>query len=191
MAEVAPAAPPAPATATAKVQKKKGSSKPKPRTGPSVGEMIVQILKESKERKGESLAAIKKKLAARGYDVDKNRKRILLALKKQVDSGVLVQIKGSYKIKKADKTDKKPAAKKPGAKKPARKTVKAARPAKSPGAKKPSGTPKKTAAAKKSKPSSAKKPAKSTTKKSPSKKKEALLRATHTHSKSSLNMKGV
>ncbi|KAL6037750.1 hypothetical protein STEG23_012751 [Scotinomys teguina] len=42
-----------------------------------------------------SLAALKKALAAAGYDVEKNNSRIKLALKRLVDKGVLVQTKGT------------------------------------------------------------------------------------------------
>ena len=61
MADVAPA--------PAKALKKKA---PRPKkTGPSVGELIVKAISASKERKGVSLAALKKALAAvlekRGY----------------------------------------------------------------------------------------------------------------------------
>ena len=68
MAEVAPA--PA-AAAPAKAPKKKAAAKPK-KAGPSVGELIVKAVSASKERSGVSLAALKKSLAAGGYDVEKN-----------------------------------------------------------------------------------------------------------------------
>uniref|UniRef100_A0A4W6DN64 H15 domain-containing protein n=1 Tax=Lates calcarifer TaxID=8187 RepID=A0A4W6DN64_LATCA len=72
MAEVAPAA--APAAAPAKAAKKK-ASKPK-KTGPTVGEQILKAVAASKERGGVSAAALKKALAAGGYDVEKNKARI-------------------------------------------------------------------------------------------------------------------
>uniref|UniRef100_A0A8C9T7G2 H15 domain-containing protein n=1 Tax=Scleropages formosus TaxID=113540 RepID=A0A8C9T7G2_SCLFO len=68
MAEVAPA--PA-AAAPAKASKKKAASKPK-KAGPSVGDLIVKAVSASKERSSVSLAALKKALAAAGYDVEKN-----------------------------------------------------------------------------------------------------------------------
>uniref|UniRef100_A0A667ZCH5 Histone H1 n=1 Tax=Myripristis murdjan TaxID=586833 RepID=A0A667ZCH5_9TELE len=106
MAEVAPA--PA-AAAPAKAPKKK-STKPK-KTGPSVGELIVKAVSASKERGGVSLAALKKALAAGGYDVDKNKARVKIAVKKLVTKGTLLQTKGTgasgsfklnKKIKEAD-----------------------------------------------------------------------------------------
>uniref|UniRef100_A0A667YST8 Histone H1 n=1 Tax=Myripristis murdjan TaxID=586833 RepID=A0A667YST8_9TELE len=90
MAEVAPA--PA-AAAPAKAPKKK-STKPK-KTGPSVGELIVKAVSASKERGGVSLAALKKALAAGGYDVDKNKARVKIAVKKLVTKGTLLQTKGT------------------------------------------------------------------------------------------------
>eukprot|EP00066_Takifugu_rubripes_P022117 XP_011611383.1 PREDICTED: uncharacterized protein LOC101068541 [Takifugu rubripes] len=76
MAEVAPA--PAPA-APAKAAKKK-VSKVK-RSGPTVNELIVKAVSASKERNGVSLAALKKDLAAGGYDVDKNKARLKMAVR--------------------------------------------------------------------------------------------------------------
>ena len=64
MAEVAPA--PAPA----KAAKKKAAPRPK-KTGPSVAELVVKAVSASKERSGVSLAAVKKALAAGGYDVER------------------------------------------------------------------------------------------------------------------------
>ncbi|XP_030637807.1 histone H1-like [Chanos chanos] len=148
MAEEAPAAYAAPA----KVPKKRAASKPR-KAGPSVGELIVKAVSASKERSGVSLAALKKTLAAGGYDVEKNNSRVKLAVKSLVTKGTLVQTKGtgvsgSFKLnKKAEATKKKP-------------TKKAAPKAKKPAAKKP-------AAAKKPKKAAAKKPA--AAKKSPKK----------------------
>ena len=128
MAEVAPA--PA-AAAPAKAPKKKAAARPK-KVGPSVGELIVKAVSASKERSGVSLAALKKALAAGGYDVEKNNSRVKIAVKSLVTKGTLVQTKGtgasgSFKINKAaEKKAKKPAkkaaapkAKKAVAKKPA------------------------------------------------------------------------
>uniref|UniRef100_A0A8C6K690 Histone H1 n=1 Tax=Nothobranchius furzeri TaxID=105023 RepID=A0A8C6K690_NOTFU len=88
MAEIAPA----PAAAPAKAAKKK-SAKPK-KAGPSVGELIVKTVAASKERSGVSAAALKKALAAGGYDVDKNKARVKTAIKSLVSKGTLVQTKG-------------------------------------------------------------------------------------------------
>uniref|UniRef100_A0A3B3QD89 Histone H1 n=1 Tax=Paramormyrops kingsleyae TaxID=1676925 RepID=A0A3B3QD89_9TELE len=90
MAEVAPA----PAAAPAKAPKKKAAPKPK-KSGPSVGELIVKAVSASKERGGVSLAALKKALAAGGYDVERNNSRLKLAIKALVTKGTLVQTKGT------------------------------------------------------------------------------------------------
>ncbi|XP_041961300.1 histone H1-like [Alosa sapidissima] len=154
MAEVAPA--PA-AAAPAKAPKKKAAPRPK-KTGPSVGELVVKAISASKEKKGVSLAALKKALAAGGYDVEKNNARVKIAIKSLVTKGTLVQTKGtgasgSFKLNKAKAEPKKKAVKKaaPKAKKPAAKKPAAAKKPKKAAAKKP-------AAAKKS-PKKAKKPA--------------------------------
>ncbi|NWI15180.1 H15 protein, partial [Crypturellus soui] len=97
-AEAAPAAPaaPAPAKAAAKKPKKAaaGGAKARKASGPSVTELITKAVSASKERKGLSLAALKKALAAGGYDVEKNNSRIKLGLKSLVNKGTLVQTKG-------------------------------------------------------------------------------------------------
>ncbi|KAK2544222.1 hypothetical protein Q9966_002223 [Columba livia] len=119
-------------------------------------------LPDLKERKGLSLAALKKALAAGGYDVEKNNSRIKLGLKSLVSKGTLVQTKGtgasgSFRL-----------SKKPGEvkEKPLKKRAAAAKP-KKPAAKKPASAakkPKKVVTAKKS-PKKAKKPAAAATKK--------------------------
>ncbi|XP_005527770.1 PREDICTED: histone H1.11L-like [Pseudopodoces humilis] len=92
MAESAPA----PAKAPAKKPKKAASgSKARKPAGPSVTELITKAVSASKERKGLSLAALKKALAAGGYDVEKNNSRIKLGLKSLVSKGTLVQTKGT------------------------------------------------------------------------------------------------
>ncbi|XP_066527071.1 histone H1-like [Hoplias malabaricus] len=162
MAEVAPA--PA-AAAPAKAPKKKAAARPK-KSGPSVAELIVKAVSDSKERSGVSLAALKKALAAAGYDVEKNNSRVKVAVKSLVTKGTLLQTKGtgasgSFKLnKKQTETKKKPVKKvAPKAKKPVAKKPAAAKKPKKVAAKKP-------AAAKKSpkkvkKPVAAKKVAKS------------------------------
>lgn len=135
MAEVAPAAAPAPAAeaapAKAPAKKKKAAAgKTTKKSGPSASELIVKAVKESKERKGLSLAAIKKDLVARGYDVEHNSAHVRRALKSLVQKGALVHTtgtgaSGSFKAakpaEKPKKAVKKPAAKvkKPAAKKAA------------------------------------------------------------------------
>ncbi|KAM3857990.1 histone H1-like [Diretmus argenteus] len=174
MAEVAPAAP-------AKAAKKKAAPRPK-KVGPSVAELIVQAVSASKERSGVSLAAVKKALAAGGYDVENKNARVKIAVKSLVAKGTLVQTKGtgasgSFKInKKTETKDKKP-------------VKKVAAKAKQPAANKPAAAKKvatkKPAAAKKSpkkvkKPAAAKKPAKSPKKatKSPKKATKSPKKAT-------------
>ena len=153
MAEAAPA----PAAAPAKAPKKKAAPRPKS-TGPSVGELIVKAISASKEKKGVSLAALKKALAAGGYDVEKNNARVKVAIKSLVTKETLVQTKGtgasgSFKLNKKQAEEKKKPVKKvaPKAKKPAAKKPVAAKKPKKAVAKKP-------VAAKKS-PKKAKKPA--------------------------------
>uniref|UniRef100_A0A3Q3DGQ0 Si:dkey-261m9.12 n=1 Tax=Hippocampus comes TaxID=109280 RepID=A0A3Q3DGQ0_HIPCM len=90
MAEVAPA-PAAPAKSSTK---KKAASKPKP-PGPSASELILEAVAASKERNGVSLAALKKYLASKGYDVEKNKARLKTLIKSMVAKGVLVQTKGT------------------------------------------------------------------------------------------------
>ncbi|CAI9613296.1 unnamed protein product [Staurois parvus] len=159
--ESAPAAaPPAEAAAKKKPAKKKAS-------GPAVSELLVQAVSASKERSGVSLAALKKVLSAGGYDVDKNKSRLKIALKALVTKGSLVQVKGhgasgSFKINKkqpdgAKAKPKKPAAKKSNTKSPKKKPA-AKRPAKA-AAKKVTKSPKKSKAAAKPK-KGAKSPAK-------------------------------
>ncbi|OCT55800.1 hypothetical protein XELAEV_18003747mg, partial [Xenopus laevis] len=130
MAETAP--PPAEPAAKAKKkqQPKKAAAKANEPSGPSASDLLVKAVSACKERSGVSLAALKKALAAGGYDVDKNNSRLKLALKALVIKGTLTQVKGtgasgSFKLNKKqlegkDKAvakKKKPAA--PNAKKPA------------------------------------------------------------------------
>nr|XP_024656275.1 histone H1-like [Maylandia zebra] len=111
-----------PCTEVQAKKKKTMTSKPK-KVSLSVGELIVKAVAASKERNGLSVAALKKALAAGGYDVDKNKARVKTAIKSLVAKGTLVQTKGtgasrSFKMNKATESKaKKPAAAK--AKKPA------------------------------------------------------------------------
>ncbi|KAL7982480.1 hypothetical protein Chor_010078 [Crotalus horridus] len=183
MSETAPAvavtaaAPAVTSKAPAKKTKKAGAAKARKAAGPSVTELITKAVAASKERKGVSLAALKKALAAGGYDVEKNNSRIKLGLKSLVSKGTLVHTKGigasgSFKLGKKsgegkEKAPKKKAAKpkKPVAKKPAsgiKKPKKAAAAKKSPKKpKKPAATKKATKSPKKAKPVKPKKVAKS------------------------------
>ncbi|KAI9518101.1 hypothetical protein NQZ68_040222 [Dissostichus eleginoides] len=148
----------APAAAAPAKSLKKTATKPK-KAGPSAADLVLKAVTASKERKGISYVALKKELAVKGID---NANQVKRAVKKLVENGALVQVKGtgasgSFKAAKAaekpKKVAKKPAAK---AKKPA------AAPAKKPAAKKP-------AAKKAVTPKKAKKPA-TAAKKTPVKK---------------------
>ncbi|CAH6806664.1 histone H1t [Phodopus roborovskii] len=75
--------------------KKPGLAAARKSRGFSVSKLIPEALSMSQERAGMSLAALKKALAAAGYDVEKNNSRIKLALKRLVNNGVLVQTKGT------------------------------------------------------------------------------------------------
>ncbi|NXG43937.1 H110 protein, partial [Psilopogon haemacephalus] len=117
-----------------------GSKTRKP-AGPSVTELIIKAVSASKERKGLSLAALKKALVAGGYDVEKNNSRIKLGLKSLVGKGTLVQTKGigasgSFRLSKKPGEVKEKAPKKPAAaakpKKPAAKTASSAKKPKKP-----------------------------------------------------------
>ncbi|XP_041864850.1 histone H1-like [Melanotaenia boesemani] len=163
MAEEAPAA--APAKAPAKAPKKKSAPRGK-KDGPSLPKLIVGAVAESKERKGMSLAALKKVLAGKGVDVTKANKRINTAVTKLVTKGTLSQTKGtgasgSFKLAKQE----------PKAAKPAKKVVKKKAPAKAkkPAAKKPTAAKKPAAKKAAAKKSPKKAPAKKVVKKSPKK----------------------
>ncbi|CAI9622527.1 unnamed protein product [Staurois parvus] len=170
--ESAPAAaPPAEAAAKKKPAKKKAS-------GPAVSELLVQAVSASKERSGVSLAALKKVLSAGGYDVDKNKSRLKIALKALVTKGSLVQVKGhgasgSFKINKKQPDGAKAKPKKPATKKAA----------KSPKKKKPAAkSPKKKAASKA--PTAAKSPKKKPAAKRPAKAAAAAKKVTKSPKKS-------
>lgn len=155
-------------SAAAIVPAKKAAAKPKkPMDHPPVAEMVKSAISGLKERKGSSLAAIKKYVAANNkVDMDRLASFIRRYLKKAVADGKLTQTKGtgasgSFKLPKVvEKPKKKPVVKKPKAvKKPAVKKVKAP--------KKP--------AAKKSPKKAAKKAPKKATKKTPKKEKKAKV----------------
>ncbi|XP_045071990.1 histone H1-like [Coregonus clupeaformis] len=154
MAEVAPA--PA-AAAPAKAPKKKAAPKPK-KAGPSVGELIVKAVTASQGEERRVPGALKKTLAAGGYDVEKNNSRVKIAVKSLVTKGTLVQTKGtgasgSFKLNKKAVEAKRPAKK---AAVPKVKKVAAKKPA---AAKKPKKVAAKKAVAAKKSPKKAKKPA--------------------------------
>merc|ERR1712018_435408 len=150
----------------------------KPAAHPPSPAMVKAAIKALADKKGSSLAAIKKYIAA-NYKVDivKISPFIRKALKKGVEGKALIQVKGSYKLAKEAKKPKAKKPKKPKAKKPkkAKTPKKAKKPAakkpKTPKAKKPK-TPKKAAkpAAKKAAPKKAAKKATPKKKAAPKKK---------------------
>ena len=161
--------------------KKKKLKKPKKAaTHPPVQAMILAAMKASKDRKGTSLAAIKKHIAANNkVDMVRLAPHIKLSLKRGVASGVFKQASGSgaagrFRVGKLPKAaPKKKKAKKPKKAKKAKKVKKA----KKPKAKKAAA--KKTKAKKAKKPKAAKKPAKKATKKAKTAKKpKAAKKAT-------------
>ncbi|XP_064221604.1 histone H1.2-like [Aotus nancymaae] len=143
MSETAPAAPAAAPRAEKTPVKKKAAKKsggaPHKASGLPVSELITKAVAASKERSGVSLAALKKALAAAGYDVEKNDSRIKLGLKSLVSKGTLVRTKGtgasgSFKLnKKAASAEAKPKAKKAGAAKPKKPAGAAKKPKKATG----------------------------------------------------------
>merc|ERR1712223_1867635 len=135
--------------------------------------MVLAAVKALKDKKGSSLPAIKKYIAANyKVDVAKISPFIRKAIKKLVADKKLIQTKASFKAAKEEKPKKakKPKAKKPKAKKPKKtaakktKTPKKAKTAKKPAAKKPAA--KKTA----KKPTAKKSPKKAAKKAAPKKK---------------------
>ncbi|XP_008526335.2 histone H1.1 [Equus przewalskii] len=147
-AAVAPPEKPSAGKKAKKPVKAAGTAKKKPSV-PSVSELIVQTVSSSKERSGVSLAALKKSLAAAGYDVEKNNSRIKLGLKSLVSRGTLLQTKGtgasgSFKLnKKAASGEVKPSIAKVPAKTRVTSAAKKPRKATGAAAKKGVKTPKK------------------------------------------------
>ena len=172
------------AAAPAPSPKKAAPKKPKTAPAhPPVATMVNAALAALKDRKGSSLAAIKKYVAANNkVDIDRLAPFIRKYLKKAVTDGKITQVKGtgasgSFKLNKPakeDKPKKKPAAKKPkAAKKPAKKAKTPKKAAKKPAAKKPAKkakTPKKEKKAAKPKAAKPKKPAAKKTPKKAAKK---------------------
>ena len=112
-AEAAAAAP-----AKAKTPKKKAAAKPKAAPShPKTTVMIVAAIKALKDRKGSSLPAIKKYIAA-NYKVDtvKLAPFIKKGLKSLVEKKALIQVEGNFKVAAAEKKENKAA--KPKAKNP-------------------------------------------------------------------------
>lgn len=141
-------APPA-APAQVKSPRKKKAAPRSAAAAPKLGEQILKVVADCSDRKGMSLAAIKKALAGSGVDVGKRGSQIRLTIKRKVEKGSLVQTKGqgasgSFKVAKKEnpgemgKKVKKPTAKKSLVKKTAAKKVTTKKTAaKKPAAKKP------------------------------------------------------
>lgn len=153
-----------PVATTSKSPKRRSGSR-KAKSGPSLSKLILKAAAASTERGGMSLAALKKELKNGGYDVNKNKGRILVAIKRLVANKSLVRTKGSgasgsFKVNKKP-TKKKVAKKKRVTAKKVKKTRVKKAGATSPSAKK-SPKKKKAKTAKKPKkpkrPSSAKRP---------------------------------
>ncbi|XP_041068396.1 histone H1-like [Carcharodon carcharias] len=70
------------------------SSPRRKKTGPTVTQRILQVAAATKERRGISLAALKKALSAKGYDVSRNNTRVNQTVKQLVRNGSLVQTAG-------------------------------------------------------------------------------------------------
>ncbi|XP_038672873.1 histone H1-like [Scyliorhinus canicula] len=66
-----------------------------------VSQLILQALSARRQRGGLSLASLRKALLASGYDAERNRRRVQLAIKSLVSEGSLVQAKatGSLQLK--------------------------------------------------------------------------------------------
>uniref|UniRef100_A0A8C5N2R9 H15 domain-containing protein n=1 Tax=Gouania willdenowi TaxID=441366 RepID=A0A8C5N2R9_GOUWI len=90
MAEVAPLK-----DAKKRASKPKTALKKKKSSGPSVSDLILEAVAASKERRGLSLSALKKELAAKGYDVVRNRSRVNAAVRRLVENGKLLRTKGT------------------------------------------------------------------------------------------------
>ncbi|XP_060713000.1 histone H1-like isoform X1 [Hemiscyllium ocellatum] len=87
-------APPASAPTKAKAPKKKAASPRKRPAGPKLGEQILRIVEQSKDRKGMSLVSIKKALEKSGVEVDKRNSQIKMCIRRALAKGSLVQVKG-------------------------------------------------------------------------------------------------
>lgn len=164
------------AAAPKKAVAKKAKKAAVPAAHPPVAQMVNAAIRNLKERKGSSLAAIKKYISA-NYKADGQKLAPFIRryLKKGVEAGKLSQVKGtgasgSFRLNKAEKAEKK--VKKPAAAKKAKKPKKPAAAAATKKAKTPKKPAKKPKTPKKAakKPASAKKTAKPKKAKTPKKK---------------------
>lgn len=172
---------PPPAAAPAPKPAKRRSSKAK-KTGPTVSDQILKVVAASKQRGGVSLVALKKGLAASGYDVAKNNARVKLAVRRLVSNGGLLQTKGtgasgSFKIGKRPVAKKKKTVKKK-VKKPKKPKAKRAKRAKKATGAKAATSPKRKAKKKK-----AKRPKKAAAAKKPKSPRKAKRRVSRGKSK--------
>ncbi|XP_071339284.1 protamine-like protein [Trachinotus anak] len=173
-----------PSTAPAKSPKKRAKSQRK-KTGPTVSDLILKAMSASTERGGMSLAALKKALKAGGYDVVKNKARILIAIRRLVANKSLIQTKGtgasgSFKLNKKPPTPRKKKVvkkKKPKAKKVKKTRAKKATAGGTPAKKSPKKKRKAKSPKKAKRPAGAKKPK---TPKSPKKAKRRVTKSTRT-----------
>ncbi|XP_067865283.1 histone H1-like [Heterodontus francisci] len=82
------------ALAKKKKQQPLRSPQRRKKQGPTVTQRILQVAAATKERRGISLAALKKALSAKGYDVSRNNTRVNRTVKQLVRNGSLVQTAG-------------------------------------------------------------------------------------------------
>ena len=117
------------ADAVSSAPKKAAPKKPKTKPAhPKTSDMVMAAIKASKDRKGSSLVAIKKSIAANNkVDVDKKLSLFIRKfLKKAVADGLIIQTKGtgasgSFKLPAAEKSKKPKTATPKKAKAPAKK----------------------------------------------------------------------
>lgn len=129
-----------PSPTSVKTPRRRAKSQKK-KTATSVSDLILRAASASTDRGAVSLAALKRALKDAGYDVVKNRARILIAIRRLVANKSLLQTKGtgasgSFKVNKKPPTPrKKRVKKKPRAKKVKRVRVKKAEAGATPAAK--------------------------------------------------------
>ncbi|XP_072423006.1 histone H1-like [Chiloscyllium punctatum] len=136
-------APPASAPTKAKAPKKKATAPRQKTSDPELGELILNVIGDIKDRKGASLSAVKKGLERSGIDVGKRNAQIKMSIRRCLANGSLVLVKGqgvsgSFKLPKnpvkakaGKKTGTSAVAKKPAVKKsPATKVTAKKSPAK-------------------------------------------------------------
>ncbi|XP_072422796.1 histone H1-like [Chiloscyllium punctatum] len=132
-------APPASAPTKVKAPKKKAAAPRKKTPGPGLGELILKVVGDIKDRKGTSLSALKKALERSGIDVGKRNAQIKMSIRRCLTNGSLVLVKGqgvsgSFKLPKnpvkakaGKKAGTSAASKKPAVKKSPVKKAKAKR----------------------------------------------------------------